>query len=116
MSIDSTDRELLSRLDGDAQLLRELIEIFLADSPSLLQQVSDAVTSRDPDALQRAAHKLSGTVSIFGSQPVMRTAVTLETMGGDRTHAGEVLTQLKDQMKELEAALGEMMQETCPSA
>jgi signal transduction histidine kinase/DNA-binding response OmpR family regulator len=108
--------ELLSRLDGDAQLLRELIEIFLADSPSLLQQVSDAVTSRDPDALQRAAHKLSGTVSIFGSQPVMRTAVTLETMGGDRTHAGEVLTQLKDQMKELEAALGEMMQETCPSA
>jgi signal transduction histidine kinase/CheY-like chemotaxis protein/HPt (histidine-containing phosphotransfer) domain-containing protein len=106
--------ELLSRLDGDAQLLRELIEIFLADSHSLLQQVSDAVTSRDPDALQRAAHKLSGTVSIFGSQPVMRTAVTLETMGGDRAHAGEVLTQLKDQMKELEAALGEMMQETCP--
>jgi signal transduction histidine kinase/CheY-like chemotaxis protein/HPt (histidine-containing phosphotransfer) domain-containing protein len=108
--------ELLSRLDGDAQLLRELIEIFLADSHSLLQQVSDAVTSRDPDALQRAAHKLSGTVSIFGSQPVMRTAVTLETMGVDRTLAGEVLTQLKDQMKELEAALGEMMQETCPSA
>jgi hypothetical protein len=37
-------------------------------------------------------------------------------MGVDRTLAGEVLTQLKDQMKELEAALGEMMQETCPSA
>jgi HPt (histidine-containing phosphotransfer) domain-containing protein len=108
--------ELLSRLDGDAQLLRELIEIFLAGSPSLLQQVSDAVTSRDPLDLKRAAHKLSGTVSIFGSQPVMRTAVMLEAMGGDRAQAGEVLTQLKDQMKELEAALGEMMQETCPSA
>ena len=106
--------ELLSRLDGDAQLLRELIEIFLADSPSLLQQVSNAVTSRDPDALQRAVHKLSGTVSIFGSQPVMRTAVMLETMG-DRTHAGEVLMQLKDQMNELQAALGEMMQEACPT-
>jgi response regulator RpfG family c-di-GMP phosphodiesterase len=108
--------ELLSRLDGDAQLLRELIEIFLADSHSLLQQVSDAVTSRDPLALQRAAHKLSGTLSIFGSQPVMRTVMTLETMGGDRAHAGEVLTQLQDQIKELEAALSEMMQETCPSA
>ena len=108
--------ELLSRLDGDAQLLRELIEIFLADSHSLLQQVSDAVTSWDPVALERAAHKLRGTVSIFGSQPVMRTAVTLETMGGDRARAGEVLAQLKDQMKELEAALGDMMQETCPSS
>jgi hypothetical protein len=46
----------------------------------------------------------------------MRTAVTLETMGGDQAQAGEVLTQLKDQMKELEAALGGMMEETCPRA
>jgi response regulator RpfG family c-di-GMP phosphodiesterase len=110
--------ELLSRLDGDAQLMQELIEIFLADSHSLLEQVSDAVTSRDPVALERAAHKLSGTVSIFGSRPVMEVALTLETMGRNRNlpHAGEMLAQLKDQMEALKEALCGLRQETCPNS
>ena len=110
--------ELLSQLDGDAQLLGELIEAFLGDSGSLLQQVSDAVTSQDPVALERAAHKLSGTVSIFGSRPAMQAARALETMGRNRNlpHAAEVLAQLKDQMEALEDALGELRQETCPNS
>jgi len=109
--------ELLSRLDGDAQLLGELIEVFLADSGSLLQQVSDAVAGQDPVALERAGHKLSGMVSIFGSRPAMQSAVALETMGRNRDlpHAGEVLAQLKDQMEALEEALGGLRQETCPT-
>jgi signal transduction histidine kinase/CheY-like chemotaxis protein/HPt (histidine-containing phosphotransfer) domain-containing protein len=109
--------ELLSRLDGDAQLLGQLIEIFLADSDSLLERVSNAVTSRDAFAVERAAHKLSGTVSIFGSRPAMQAAMALETMGRDRNllHAEEVLVRLKDQMRALEEALGELRQETCPN-
>jgi len=110
--------ELLSQLDGDAQLLGEVIEAFLGDSGSLLQQVSDAVTSQDPVALERAAHKLSGTVSIFGSRPAMQTVRALETMGRNRNlpHAAEVLVELKDQMEALEEALGELRQETCPKS
>jgi signal transduction histidine kinase/CheY-like chemotaxis protein/HPt (histidine-containing phosphotransfer) domain-containing protein len=110
--------ELLSRLDGDAQLLGELIEVFLADSGSLLQQVSEAVAGQDPVALERAAHKLSGVVSIFGSRPAMQSALALETMGRNRhmPHAGEVLAQLKGQMEALEEALGGLRQETCPSS
>jgi len=109
--------DLLSLLDGDAQLLRELIEVFLADAGSLLQSVSDAVASQDPVALERAAHKLSGALSIFGSRPVMQTAMALETMGRERhlPRAGEVLSQLKDQMEALEEGLGELRQEACPN-
>jgi signal transduction histidine kinase/CheY-like chemotaxis protein/HPt (histidine-containing phosphotransfer) domain-containing protein len=109
--------ELLSSLDGDAQLLGELIEIFLADSGSLLERVSEAVTNRDAFALERAAHKLSGTVSIFGSRPATQAATMLETMGRDRNllHAEEVLARLKDQMEALEEALGGLRRETCPS-
>ena len=110
--------ELLSQLDGDAQLLGELIEVFLGDSGSLLQQVSDAVSCQDPVALERAAHKLSGTVSIFGSRPAMQAARALETMGRNRNlpHAAEVLVELKDQMEALEEGLGELRQETCPKS
>jgi CheY-like chemotaxis protein len=108
--------EVLRQLDGDAQLLRELIDMFLAGSDSMLAQVTDAVTSQDPDGLERAAHKLRGTVSIFGSRAAMQTAQALETMGRDRDlrHAAEGFLQLKDQIEALAEALGELRQETCP--
>jgi HPt (histidine-containing phosphotransfer) domain-containing protein len=94
-----------------------LIEIFLADSGPLLERVSEAVTNQDAFALERAAHKLSGTVSIFGSRPATQAAIMLETMGRDRNllHAEEALARLKDRMEALEEALGGLKQETCPS-
>jgi signal transduction histidine kinase/DNA-binding response OmpR family regulator/HPt (histidine-containing phosphotransfer) domain-containing protein len=109
--------ELLGSLDGDVHLLGELIGIFLADSGSLLQRVSDAVTGRDAFALERAAHKLSGTVSIFGNRPATQAAMALETMGRDRNllHAEEMVARLKNQMEALKEALGELRQETCPN-
>jgi signal transduction histidine kinase/DNA-binding response OmpR family regulator len=107
--------ELLSRVEGDEQLLRELIEVFLVDSGSLLQQVAEAVTRQDAADLERAAHKLKSTVSIFGNQAAMQTALVLEMMGRDRDlrNAREVLMQLKKQVEALEKALGRLRQETC---
>ncbi len=108
--------EFLSRLEGDEQLLRELIEAFLAESGPLLQEVSEAVTSQDAVGLERAAHKLKGTVSMFGSRAATQAALGLETMGRDRDlgHSGEGLAELAEQMAALEKALRELRQETCP--
>jgi len=114
---DVMDRaELLSRLEGDEQLLRELIDAFLDESGPLMQQVSEAVTSQDAGGLERAAHKLKGTVSIFGSRAATQAALVLETMGRERDlrHAEEALPRLKEQMEALEKALAELRQETCP--
>jgi CheY-like chemotaxis protein len=109
--------ELLSRLEGDGQLLQELIDIFLAEAGPLLQQVSDAVTSQDADGLERAAHKLKGMVSVFGRH-AMQAAQGLETMGHDRDlrDAGEAFARLKEQMAALETALAELRQKTCPES
>ena len=110
--------ELLSRLEGDEQLLRELIDTFFAESGLLLQHVSEAVANHDGLGLDRAAHKLKGTVSIFGSPAATQAADALETMGRDRDLRGaeEVLADLKVQMDALERALDEMRQETCPES
>jgi HPt (histidine-containing phosphotransfer) domain-containing protein len=105
--------ELLSRLDGDAQLLHAVIDLFLADSESLLTRVSDAVTRQDADALERTAHNLKGPVSIFGSQGAVKSAQQLETMGRTRdlSHARETFAELKNQVQGLQEALGELRQE-----
>jgi signal transduction histidine kinase/CheY-like chemotaxis protein/HPt (histidine-containing phosphotransfer) domain-containing protein len=107
--------ELLSRVDGDEQLLRELIEVFLEDSGPLLHEVSMAVIGKEPIDLERAAHKLKGSVSIFGSPMVMQSAQSLETMG--RTHdlskAEEALAQLEEKMAAMQKDLAEVRQQTC---
>jgi signal transduction histidine kinase/DNA-binding response OmpR family regulator len=110
--------ELLNRLEGDEQLLRELIDTFFADSRLLLQEVLDAVTSQDAARLDRAAHKLKGTVSTLCGHSASRTAQALETMGRDRNlhDAAQAFAQLKEQMEAFEKSLAELREETCPKS
>jgi signal transduction histidine kinase/CheY-like chemotaxis protein len=102
--------EFLNQLEGDEELLLEIINIFFADSPLLLQQVLDAAASQDAVGLARAAHKLKGTVSVFGSRPATEAALVLETMGrvNDWGHADEALARLKLEVQALEKALGKL--------
>jgi PAS domain S-box-containing protein len=108
--------EVLRRLDGDSQLLQELIDLFLAESGPLLQELSEAVANQDANGLNRTAHKLKGSVSIFGSRAVRETASAMETMGHERDlrKAAPALAELKQRMAVLEKALGELRQETSP--
>ena len=78
------ETELLERLEGDEELLHDLIDTFLAESGALLGQVLDAVARQDGAALYRTAHQLKGTVSIFGCQEATQSALALETMGREQ--------------------------------
>src|SRR5437762_1667793 len=53
---------LRATLEEDADLVDELIELFLSSSPSLLSEIESAVVSRDSRTLERAAHGLKGAV------------------------------------------------------
>lgn len=110
--IDSS--ELLNRVEGDRELLRELIDTFLSETKPLLEGITDAVKKSDPPHLERAAHKLKGAIAIFGAPNVASTAQTLECMGreGNLQKAEQGLQQLEGQLIELHAALSEL-RETC---
>ncbi|HMC82772.1 MAG TPA: response regulator, partial [Candidatus Polarisedimenticolia bacterium] len=49
---------LLAGVGGDRRLLRELVDLFLVDSPKLLAKIARAVKGRDAATLARAAHTL----------------------------------------------------------
>ena len=53
---------LLERVGGDMDLLRELVDLFLDDSLRLVDRIRQAVTSKDADDLEKAAHGLKGSV------------------------------------------------------
>jgi CheY-like chemotaxis protein len=110
--------ELVDRLEGDQDLLRELIEAFLAEADPLVQQVSEAVAKRDASDLHRAAHKLKGTVSTLGGKSATRVAMALETMGrsGELKDSEAALEQLRREMAALKKCLAELVEQTCPKS
>jgi HPt (histidine-containing phosphotransfer) domain-containing protein len=73
------------------------------------------VNNRESINLERASHKLKGSVSIFGGDAIRQSVQALETMGRDQDldHAGEVLARLEDQMAAMQKELFDIRQQTC---
>jgi HPt (histidine-containing phosphotransfer) domain-containing protein len=50
----------LRRMEGDGELLLEVIELFEEDTPSHLDSLTEAAQCGDDEGLARAAHRLKG--------------------------------------------------------
>ena len=53
-------------------LLKELVGLFLNEIPELLTDLRKAVKAGDANAIERAAHKLKGSVGNFAARPSLR--------------------------------------------
>jgi HPt (histidine-containing phosphotransfer) domain-containing protein len=91
---------LMDRLEGDRELLKELIALYLEDEPALLEEIARAVQQHDAEALRRAAHTLKGSVANFCAPAAQDAALALETAGRDRSlgSAAELLENLQQQL------------------
>lgn len=79
------DREVaLSRVGGDAELLKEIAVLFLGEYPKMLDELRAAAGRGDANQLERTAHSLKGSVSNFGAGAVVEAARKLEAMGRAR--------------------------------
>jgi CheY-like chemotaxis protein/HPt (histidine-containing phosphotransfer) domain-containing protein len=111
---DILDRnEALERVGGDTALLRELVELYLAESAHLRQDIARALQARDAPKLGRTAHTLKGAVSTFGAHAAREAAEQVELLGkkGDLTYAAGAVACLESELKRLEPALEKMKAE-----
>lgn len=76
---------LLKQFDSDRDILMLLSEVFLEECPKQLADVEHAVSTRDAAALAGSAHKLKGSVGIFGQTAALEAAGRLELMGKTET-------------------------------
>jgi PAS domain S-box-containing protein len=97
----------LSRVGGDVDLLKEVVDLFLDDYPSTFERIRGAVESRDPLALEHHAHSLKGSVSTFGAQRAFEAAFALEKQGrsGDLSGVQTGLAQLEEALRDLRPEL-----------
>jgi PAS domain S-box-containing protein len=108
------DRNLiLARVEGDKELLREIIGLFFDEIPKLLSAIQESITRRDARALERAAHTLKGAVSNFGAKSACDAALRLEVIGrsGDFTHSEEAYAGLEKEVTRLGGTLAALREE-----
>ena len=76
---DVIDRaSLLDRVEGDQELLSEMVNLFVEDAPNLLAAMREALQKGDMPVLERSAHSLKGAASNLSAQPAAAAAFQLE--------------------------------------
>jgi PAS domain S-box-containing protein len=99
--------DVLAAIGDDRELLRELIEAFLQESPQLVRGIEEAIAARDGEALQRQAHSLKSAIQFFGLKRATELARRLEDIGRAQTFdaAPGPFATLKDEVNVIQAAL-----------
>ena len=100
----------LARVEGDVELLHELVALFLKDLPKMLTTLREAVMAGDASGIERAAHKLKGSVGNFAAPPAFEAALKLEILGrdGSLSEAGPAFAHLENEITRLELAMADL--------
>jgi histidine phosphotransfer protein HptB len=92
---------------GDDSFLRDLIQIFLEDSPARIAEIEQALAEGDARLLTRAAHSLKGSSANFGAHHLQAVSEKIELLGRQGT-LGEVppfLEAMKNEFAAVRTAL-----------
>ncbi len=106
------DRQaILGRLDGDENLLREIVDLFLTRSPEMLEQIRQGLATDNPRAVSTAAHSLKGSVSTFSRAEVFETLQELEDSAGsgDMPRAKHLFDELETKLTSFHPALAQLV-------
>jgi two-component system, sensor histidine kinase and response regulator len=100
----------LTNVGGSDALLVEMIDLFREECPKQMGDIQAAYSSRDMEALERAAHTLKGSVALFAAKRATDAAKRLEFMGRDGKLDdfdeawGELQTRVRELLSALESA------------
>jgi HPt (histidine-containing phosphotransfer) domain-containing protein len=107
------DQEALwNRVHGDLSLLRELVELSAREFPAMLARIEKAIQEASPSDLEKASHKIKGSMLQFSAHAAATLALQLEEKGRNGSIAGvEVLFEkLKQEIAVVQRTLHVMVQ------
>ena len=103
--------DALHRLGDDEDLLRDIVQIYLEDSPAIVEKIHAAVEKSDTTALQRAAHSLKGLAATLSASEVVGAAARLEHMGATKTlsDVAKAVADVDQHVSDLNAAAQQLL-------
>jgi PAS domain S-box-containing protein len=101
---------LWQRLEGDSELLRELLEGYRDFCPQVLAELRHAVETRNTVLVQQSAHQIKGVIANFAASEAYSSARDLERSGmnADLTGAPDMLARLEAALVAVDRELEEM--------
>jgi CheY-like chemotaxis protein/HPt (histidine-containing phosphotransfer) domain-containing protein len=102
---------LIRSFENDQELFQELVEIFLNDSPQMLNTLRDSLKSTDAKTFKRTAHSLKGMLRNFQAESAAETAFELEQIGeqGKLDDADQIVDSLAAQLDDVARKLKEVV-------
>lgn len=104
-------RVTLDRLEGDAELLTAIFDVYRAERPRMIGAMRSAVDAGDAGAVKRSAHDFKGAVGNFADTTTFDFDQQLELMGCDGvlTGAAHTLTLLESAAERFEQSLSDFL-------
>ncbi len=101
-------REL--QLEGEPDFLTELIDIYLQDSPRLMEKIREGQRAGDPAMMRQGIHSLKGTSGNLGARNFAQLCGEVEKLivDGDLTAALERLPRVEAEYLRVESALRQL--------
>ncbi len=96
----------LERVEGDRELLDELIGLFAEECPKNMAEVHRAFDIRDAHLLERLAHTIKGSSASLCAEEVSQAAFVLEK----QAHEGDFVAA-REQIKALETTMERLLPE-----
>ena len=112
-SIDTQVLEaLLDMLEGDQEVLAEIINCYLVESPKIVAAIQTSVTNEDANTLNKAAHNLKSSSASLGAMNLHQLCLELELKGKSGNLSGvlELVSQLINEYKQVEIALKKILE------
>lgn len=114
------DPAALSRLQdwGGEELVGRMAGLFLANTPERVKQIRDGVTEEKAELVERGAHSLKSTSANLGAMELRDLAAEMEdrAMRGESGALAGDLARLEELYEATRAAVGELLEDTTPSA
>ncbi len=97
----------LKSLEGDEELLQEIITEFEPETQKMLLDIKEAFQKKNCRDLERAAHKLKGTLGNFYAQSALNYAQKIEFLARDNRLDGfsEIYKKLEQEIDEVKNAM-----------
>ncbi|HET7213964.1 MAG TPA: response regulator [Terriglobia bacterium] len=106
-------KQALATVEGESDLLFDLLRIFANEAPATIGKLRSAVESNDAAAIHLIAHTLKGSVGNFGATDAVEAARHLETTAqkGDLQHIPERFRNLEEKIQRVLEAIAILQSE-----
>lgn len=93
---DLTDFSYLQEMSADEGLIREMIQLFLANTPESIGKMKEHLEENNLEALAAEAHKMKPTINYMGIHTLEQTIQSIESMAKQHADPHRLSELLED--------------------